>query len=79
MPKYKTYWYMKLLGLFTAMAYITMILYAWINAEFLGYTYFTAGEPHDFIRNVEWIFGFVSVYILIGITKEELDKYASIR
>ncbi len=73
MAKYDKLWIIKILGLASSMSFIVVILYTWMLAETNGYTYFTAGEPHDIIRNVEWFLGMLGLSMLIVVTKEEID------
>jgi len=58
-----------------AMSYMIVILYTWIrSAIFHGDVYFSAGEPIEIIRNIEWAGGLISIVILIGMAKENIDE-----
>jgi hypothetical protein len=74
MTRYNILWKIKILGLITCVAFMVVILYTWILAETKGYTYFSAGEPHDIIRNVEWFLGMLGLSMLIVVTRKELDE-----
>lgn len=73
MTKYNKLWYIKIVGLAASMAFMVSILYIWILVEVEGYTYFSAGEPHDIIRNAEWFLGMLGLSMLVVVTKEEID------
>ena len=51
-------------GMLVALSYILSILGVWIYFVFQGHTYFYAGEPNVYVRNIEWFMGFTAVYIL---------------
>jgi len=54
----------KKISLIVAISYLICILYTWISAELNGYTYFSAGEPNVWIRNVEWLVGIFAIIYL---------------
>jgi len=54
----------KKISLIVAISYLICILYTWISAEINGYTYFSAGEPNVWIRNVEWLVGIFAIIYL---------------
>ena len=54
----------KKISLMVAISYLICILYTWISAELNGYTYFSAGEPNVWIRNVEWLVGIFAIIYL---------------
>lgn len=60
-------------GLMIALSYMICVLYTWISAVMQGYAYFSAGEPNIYIRNIEWIGGIYTIFILVYLIKRELD------
>jgi len=54
----------KKLSLMVAISYLICVLYTWMLAGLNGYTYFSAGEPNVWIRNVEWVFGIFAIIYL---------------
>lgn len=65
-----------IVGLMTALSYMICTLYTWIYAVMQGYVYFSAGEPNIHIRNLEWVGGIYTIFILIYLIKRELDHDA---
>lgn len=61
------------IGLISALSYMIVILYTWVNAVYQGETYFCAGEPNLLIRNIEWILGLLGMFSLLWSIKKELD------
>ncbi len=69
---YKYSRHIKIIGLMAAISYLIFILLTWIIANYLGHTYFTAGEPHLIIKYIEWIVRANSIIVLCGYLKEAL-------
>ena len=53
------------LGISASLAYLIVILSTWISANYLGYVYFSVGEPNKIIKYVEWFFGLIAITTLI--------------
>lgn len=64
----------KLFGYVIAIGYLITILATWMHANYLGSTYFEAGEPVLAFKYFEWMIGGISLCILVLCTKEEADK-----
>ena len=63
----------RLLGLMVALSYLIIFLLLWMGANYLGYTFFSAGEPVPAIKYTEWILGILAIIVVTGKLKEELD------
>lgn len=63
-----------LIGLISLVSFNIVILVTWVSSVLSGYTYFSAGEPNIFIRNIEWgilFFGIiVGIFMIYKIIKE---------
>jgi len=72
----KTQWkqYVKILGIISVISYMICILFTWMLANYLGYTYFTAGEPILIIKYIEWVCGGIGMWSLFVVYKEEIEK-----
>ncbi len=74
---YKYSKHIKITGLIAAISYLIVILCTWIAANYLGSTYFTAGEPHLIIKYIEWAIGANSIIVLCVYLKNELSAKPS--
>lgn len=63
----------KLVGLMTIFAYITVILFTWISTNINGHIYFSAGEPIWYIKYTEWGLAINGLYWLLRVIKEHID------
>ncbi len=64
--------HIKIAGLLAAISYLIVILYVWITANYLGYTYSLAGEPRLLIKYIEWLIGANSIIVLGIYLKDEI-------
>lgn len=66
----------KLFGLWFALSFLITTLGTWIFSEINGNTYFRAGEPNIWIRNVEWAAAILAIIIVAYELKNHIDtKY----
>ena len=56
----------RIFGFMVVLSYIIVILYTWMNAELTGHVYFLAGEPNRVILYTEWLFGLLSIPIVLN-------------
>lgn len=63
----------RVLGLMVVISYMTVILFIWIYANFMGYVYFSAGEPLLMIKYIEWVLGFIGIFVVVDYLRRELD------
>lgn len=54
------------------LAYMVVILFTWMSANFQGYLYFSAGEPILPIKYFEWILGIIGILVIPHYIKQEL-------
>lgn len=57
----------------TVLAYMIVIICTWIYANYIGYVYFSAGEPNPYVKYIEWAFALLGIISVGKIIKEELD------
>ena len=54
-------------------SYMIVILFTWIFANMDGYVYFSAGEPVLSIKYIEWILGFLGIFVATYYLHKELN------
>lgn len=64
----------RVIGLMSIISYMTVILFAWIYSSLLGYVYFSAGEPTLIIKYLEWIIGFIGIFVAVYYLHKELSE-----
>lgn len=65
---------LRIIGLISVISYMTAILFIWISANFMGFVYFSAGEPVSLIKYPEWILGFIGLVVSIDYLRMELIR-----
>jgi len=63
----------RILGLMALISYMIVILFTWIFANLGGYVYFSAGEPVLSIKYIEWILGFLGIFVATYYLHKELN------
>ena len=63
----------RILGLMALISYMIVILFTWIFANIEGYVYFSAGEPVSSIKYIEWVLGFLGIYVATYYLHKELN------
>lgn len=56
--------YIRIFGIYSALAFIITILITWWSWEIAGFTYFKAGEPNTALRYFEYCLGIISISVL---------------
>ena len=64
---------LRILGLMALISYMIVILYTWIFANIGGYVYFSAGEPVLSIKYIEWMLGFLGIFVATYYLHKELN------
>ena len=64
---------LRILGLMALISYMIVILYTWIFANLGGYVYFSAGEPVLSIKYIEWMLGFLGIFVATYYLHKELN------
>ena len=62
----------RILGLLALISYMIVILFTWISANMEGYVYFSAGEPVWSIKYIEWMLGFLGIFVATYYLRKEL-------
>jgi len=62
----------RILGLLALISYMIVILFTWIFANMEGYVYFSAGEPVWSIKYIEWMLGFLGIFVATYYLRKEL-------
>ena len=65
---------LRILGLMALISYMIVILYTWIFANLGGYVYFSAGEPVLSIKYIEWMLGFLGIFVATYYLHKELNN-----
>jgi len=63
----------RILGLMALISYMIVILFTWIFANLGGYVYFSAGEPVLSIKYIEWMLGFLGIFVATYYLHKELN------
>jgi hypothetical protein len=63
----------RILGLMALISYMIVILFTWIFANLDGYVYFSAGEPVLSIKYIEWVLGFLGIFVATYYLHKELN------
>ncbi len=64
----------RILGLMALISYMIVILFTWIFANLGGYVYFSAGEPVLSIKYIEWMLGFLGIFVATYYLHKELNN-----
>lgn len=62
----------RILGFMALISYMIVILFTWIYANLGGYVYFSAGEPILSIKYLEWMLGFIGIFVAIDCLFKEI-------
>lgn len=65
----------RILGLMALISYMIVILFTWMFANIEGYVYFSAGEPVLSIKYLEWVLGFLGIFVAANYLQKELNEY----
>lgn len=65
---------LKIFGFMIALSFLIVLLYSWMRTEYIGDTYFRAGEPNRLILYTEWILGLLSITVISIEMKKIIDE-----